>query len=68
MYVLKMGEERYGGMGWGEQYQGGSSRMLHNPTNQVSELGLSFPFINLGRTGVGRKRRNLALLVPAGPF
>ena len=55
-------------MGWREQYQGGSSYIRHNPTNQISELGLSFLYINIGRTGMSRKRRNLALLVPAGPF
>ena len=35
---------------------------------KISELGLNFLYINIGRTGVSRKRRNLAVLVPAGPF
>lgn len=63
-----MGGEKYVEMGWSEQYQGGSNYILHNPTNQISEFGLSFPYINIGRTGVSRKKRNLALSVPAGPF
>ena len=48
-----MGGERYVEMGWREQYQGGSSYIRHNPTNQISELGLSFLYINIGRTGRG---------------
>lgn len=42
----------------GENSTGGSNYILHNPTNQISELGLSFPYINIGRTGVSRKKRN----------
>lgn len=37
-------------------------------TTQISEVRLSFPFMKRGRTGVGGKKRTLALLVPAGPI